>query len=155
FSLGGPIHNDRLFFYVAGEQEHVTEDSASEISRSARTRINDALAAGASPKLPVRFLQSGRFPVGADQTEAAGKLTYLTGRHTLNTRYSFTNSRLREDAFNTDEFSDVSARGSSYTKDHQLTGSDVFVMSPTAINELRFQISPRRVLSRATETNGP
>src|SRR5262247_2339881 len=67
FALGGPIRRDRLFFYAAGEQEHLNEESASEISRTAQTRINSALASGTAPNLAVRSLQSARFPVGADE----------------------------------------------------------------------------------------
>jgi len=156
FALGGPIRRDRLFFYVAGEQEHLSAESASEISRTARSRINAALASSVALNLPVRSLQSGRFPIGADETEAAGKLTYFAGsRHTLNSRFAFTNSRLRVDAFNTEELNDVSARGSSYTKDYQLTASDFMVVSPTSINEFRFQGSTRRALTNAGDRVGP
>src|SRR5262249_20932123 len=155
FALGGPIRRDRLFFYAAGEQEHLNDESATEISRTAQTRINAALASGTAPNSAVRSLQSARFPVGADETEAAGKLTYLAGRHSLNSRFAFTNSRLRQDAFNTEEFNDVSARGSAYTKDYQLTGSHVMAMSPASINEFRLQVSTRRAVSNAGDRRGP
>src|SRR5712692_9700912 len=155
FSLGGPIQRDRLFFYMAGEQEHLLADSASDIVPAARARLNAALSSGLAPSLPVRSLQSGRFRIGADETEAAGKLTYLTGAHTLNSRFAFTNARVRGDVFNTEEFNDVSSRGSSYTKDYQLTVSDMAVVSPASINELRFQASTRRALSNAGERFGP
>jgi len=62
---------------------------------------------------------------------------------------------LRGDAFNTEEFNDISARGSSYTKDYQLTGSDAMVLSPTSINESRFQGSTRRAVSNAGDHIGP
>lgn len=155
FALGGPIVRDRIFFYLAGEQEHRFEESASEISRTARTRINTALASGVVPGSPVRSLQSGRFPIGADETEAAGKLTTITGRHTLNSRFAFTNARVRGDAFNTEEFYDVSARGNSYIKDYQFTAADVMVLSLAAIDEIRFQGSTRRAVSNAGDRRGP
>jgi hypothetical protein len=154
-ALGGPIRRDRLFFYAAGEQEHRLADSASDISGSIRGRVNTALASGFAPNLPVRSLLGARFQTGSDETEAAGKLTYLAGTHTLNSRFAFTNLRSRADAFNTEEFNDFSSRGSSYTKDYQLTGSDLTVLSPTSINEFRLQASSRRALSNAGDRLGP
>src|SRR5262249_35829234 len=67
----------------------------------------------------------------------------------------FTNSRLRRDAFNTEEFNDVSARGSAHTKDYQLTGSHLMAMSPASINEFRLQVSTRRAVSNAGDRRGP
>jgi hypothetical protein len=154
-ALGGPIQGDKLFFYMASEQEHLSVDNASDIARSVRDRINAALASGFAPDLPVRSLQTGRFRIGSDETEAAGKLTYVSGRHTMNSRFAFTNARLWGDAFNTEEFNDASARGSSFTKDYQFTGSDLMVLSPTSINELRFQASTRRAASRSGDRLGP
>src|SRR5262249_38243209 len=89
-------------------------------------------------------------------TQAAGKLTYLAGeRHTLNFRLAFTNDRARNGAFNTNALSDLSARGSAYVKDYQLTSSAVSTRSPSLINDLRFQASARRVVTRAGAAEGP
>src|SRR2546427_7085241 len=154
-SLGGPIRHDRLFFYMAAEQEHLLADSAADIPRSARDRINGALASGLAPNLPVRSIQAGRFRIGTDETEAAGKLTYVAARHTVNSRFAFTNARLRGEAFNTEELNDISSRGTSFTKDYQLTASDTIVLSPRSINEFRFQASTRRALSNGGDRVGP
>ncbi len=95
-ALGGPLRRDRAFFYVALEQEHLTAEDESEINRAARTRSNSLLASGFAPRLSVRSLTARRFPAGLDETEAAGKLTYLAGgRNTLNFRFAFTNVRGR------------------------------------------------------------
>ncbi|MFL6282067.1 MAG: TonB-dependent receptor domain-containing protein [Pyrinomonadaceae bacterium] len=155
-ALGGPLKRDRLFFYAAAEQEHLSAEDEAEISRTARARINSLLASGFAPRLAVRRLAAGRFPTGADETEAAFKLTYLAGtNNTLNFRLAFTNARDRGDAFNTDVLSDRSARGSAYTKDYQLTGSAISVLSPRLVNDLRFQASTRRAVTRAGDTAGP
>ena len=154
-SLGGPIQHDRLFFYMAAEQEHLLADSAADIPRPARDRINAALASGLAPNLAVRLLQAGRFRIGTDETEAAGKLTYVAARHTVNSRFAFTNARLRGEAFNTEELNDISSRGTSFTKDYQLTASDTIVLSPRSINEFRFQASTRRALSNGGDRVGP
>jgi outer membrane receptor protein involved in Fe transport len=155
-ALGGPLVRDRLFFYAAAEQEHLSADDEAEINRAARTRINSLLASGFAPGLSVRSLTGGRFRTGADETEAALKLTYIAGtKHTLNFRFAFTNARDRGDAFNGDVLSDPSARGSVYTKDYQFTGSAISVLSPRLINDLRFQASTRRAVTRAGDTAGP
>jgi hypothetical protein len=104
----------------------------------------------------VRSLTARRFPTGLDETEAAGKLTYLAGgRNTLNFRFAFTNVRDRADAFGADALTDPSARGSAYTKDYQLTGSIISVHSPRLVNDLRFQASTRRAVTRAGDAAGP
>ena len=155
-ALGGPLKRDRLFFYAAAEQEHLSSEDEAEISRPARTDINSLLASGFAPRLAVRSLTAGRFPIGADETEAAGKLTYLAGsNHTLNFRFAFTDARDRGEAFNTDVLSDRSARGSAYTKDYQFTGSAISVLSEKLINDLRFQASTRRAVTRGGDTAGP
>ena len=155
-ALGGPIKRDRLFFYLAAEQEHVTGEDESEVGRAARARVNSLLATGIAPRLPVRSLTGRRFPTGADETEAAGKLTYVAGtRHTLNFRLAFTDARDRGDAFNADTLSDPTARGSSYTKDYQLTGSAISVLSPRVVNDFRAQVSSRHVVTRSGERVGP
>ena len=155
-ALGGPIKRDKLFFYVAAEQEHLSAEDESEIDRSARTRVNSLLATGFAPRLAVRSLTGGRFRIGTDETEAAAKITYVASqRHTLNFRFAFTNLRERDDAFNTDVLSDRSARGSAYTKDYQFTGSAISVLSSRLINDFRFQASSRRAVTRAVDTLGP
>jgi len=155
-ALGGPLQRDKLFFYVAAEQEHLSAEDESEINRSARTRINTLLASGFAPRLAVRSLTRGRFRIGTDETEAAAKLTYIASqRHTLNFRFAFTNLRERGDGFNTDVLSDRSARGSAYTKDSQFTASIISVLSPTLVNDLRFQASTRRAVTRAGDAVGP
>jgi carboxypeptidase family protein/TonB-dependent receptor-like protein len=155
-SLGGPLIRDRLFYYAALEQENLSAEQEQEIDSLIHSRINTALASGTAPGLTVRSLASDAFSVGQDETQAAGKLTYLAGeRHTLNFRLAFTNNLARNGAFNMDALSDLSARGSAYVKDYQLTASAVSTLSSSLINDLRFQSSARRVVTRAGATDGP
>ncbi|MEP6705104.1 MAG: TonB-dependent receptor, partial [Acidobacteriota bacterium] len=155
-SFGGPLVRDKLFFYFAAEQEHSIADEQSGIDALARTRINTALTAGFAPRLTVRYINGSPFRTGADETEAAGKLTYLINSfNTFNVRFAFTNNRRRSDAFNTDNLTDLSARGSAYTKDFQTTGSVTSVIAQTVINDLRVQLARRQFLSHAGDPMGP
>ncbi|MBV9241920.1 MAG: carboxypeptidase regulatory-like domain-containing protein, partial [Acidobacteria bacterium] len=156
FSLGGPLRKDRLFFYVSAEQEHQISNDEPEIARSIRTQINTALGAGFAPRLAVRSLQGSTFRSGRDQTEAAGKLTWIVDKtNTANFRFAFTNNRERADAFDTTTLDDPSSRGSVYSKDYQVTASLSSVLNPAAINEARFQVSQRSFISRAGDQTGP
>jgi hypothetical protein len=155
-ALGGPIKHDRLFFYAAAEQEHLSAEDEAEISSPTLTRINSLLASGFAPRLTVRSLTSGRFPISSDETEMAGKLSYIASQqHTLNFRFAYTNLRDRGDGFNTDMLTDRSARGLVFTKDYQGTASAISVLSTKLVNDLRFQVSKRHVLTRAGDSVGP
>src|SRR5262252_8875201 len=155
-SIGGPIKRDRLFFYTALEGEHFSGEDESEIDKLTLSRVNAALSSGIAPRSFVRSLASKLFPTGQDEAEVAGKLTYLrSSRHTLNLRFAFSNDRMRGDAFSSDDLSDRSSRGSSYTKDYQLTGSAVSLLSDRLINDFRFQAGARRVITRASSAEGP
>jgi hypothetical protein len=155
-SVGGPLRSDRLFFYAALEHEHFSGEGESEINSVTLARVNAALGSGVAPRSFIRALSTKLFPTGQDETEAAWKLTYLLGaRNTLNFRFAFSNDRARGEAFNTDALSDSSERGNSYTKDYQLTGSAVSLISARLINDFRFQASTRRVITRAASAEGP
>src|SRR5215510_5197149 len=76
-SLGGPIKRDRLFFYAALEGEHFSGEDDPETDPLTVSRVNAALSSGIAPRSFVRSLDSNLFPTGQDETEVAGKLTYL------------------------------------------------------------------------------
>ncbi len=155
-SLGGQILRDKLFFYAALEQENLTAQEHAEISPVVRGRIDLALTPTLANTLGFRAVNNNLFAVGTDETEAAGKLTYLANpTNTFDFRFAFTNLRSRGNAFNTDILSDPTARGSSYTKDYLLTGAVVSVLSPQFINDFRAQISTRRAITRSGGGNFP
>lgn len=155
-ALGGPVKRDRIFFYLSFEQEHLSGEDQAEIDPGVLSQVNAALSSGFTPRLAVRSIDSKPFNFGQDTTEAAGKLTYLPNtQHTLNIRFALSNDRTRNNAFNNEALNDRTARGSSYTKDYQLTGSAVSVLSENLFNDLRYQASARHVVTHAASAEGP
>jgi hypothetical protein len=155
-SSGGPLMENRTFYYAAAEQEEKTAQDASDMDPSAVSAVNRVLAAGAFWGIPTRQLTSGLFPVARSETEASGKLNHQFSQwQSLMLRYAFTNNREAGDAFDTDGLTDASVRGSSFTRDHALAGSLVSVLTPHAVNDLRFQVAARRVTLRTNASSGP
>ena len=155
-SNGGPLVKDRTFYYAAFEQEYKQGQGDSDINPSLISGINEFLSTQAFPRLGIRQLTPGFFPLARAETEASAKVDHqISGRNSLMLRYAFTNNREASDAFNTDGLTDPSARGSSFTEDHALVGSLTSLFSPRSVNELRFQPATRRVTLRTNQQSGP
>ncbi len=153
---GGPVVRDRTFYYAAFEQEYKRTQDSSDIDPGLATAINRFLSSGALQRLPTRRLTLGLFPVARAETEASGKLDHaINDRDSLMMRYAFTNNREAGDAFNTDGLTDATGRGSSFTADNALAGSLASLLSPRAVNDLRFQVAARRVTLRTNAQSGP
>lgn len=147
-ALGGAIVRNRTFYYAAIEQEHnrSLEDSF----------LNPALAQSINRILGFRRINDNFVPAARAETEASGKVNHqLTPRNSLMLRYAFTNNREAGDAFNTAGWTDPSARGSSFTRDHAIVGSWTSVFSPQAVGDLRFQFADRDAVLRTNDATGP
>lgn len=156
FSRGGAIQRNRTFYYAAFEQEHLRAGESSDISPDVASSVSSLLASGAFPGLATRHLTEGFFPVAFSETEASAKLDrQLSSRESLALRYAFTNNKNASDAFNTGGLEDASSAGSAFTRDHSLTGSLATVLSPAAVNTLRFQFARRNVALRTNDQSGP
>ncbi|MBI4908812.1 MAG: carboxypeptidase regulatory-like domain-containing protein [Acidobacteria bacterium] len=119
-SVGGPIRRDRTFFFTAFE--HSTE-STQDFS--------------AAPEfLPV--LLRGLYDTGEADTTYALKTTHkmVTGG-TLSARYAFSRGRVDKDVQSVDNFTDLSARGSSRIIDHSLVGGYASSITPTVLRIFR------------------
>ena len=147
---------NRTFYYLAGEQEGTHGDDSSLIPPSIATIVNDVLASGAYPGIATRSINPQLFRVTRAETEISGRLDHQIGeKHSLLLKYAFTNSREAGDAFNTGGLVDPSGRGSSFVEDQGITGSWTSVLTTTAINSIRFQVSTRRVVLRTNDQTGP
>src|SRR5882724_1874932 len=156
FALGGPVIEDKTFYYAAVEQEHNRGQIGSGIDNTVASTINAFLATGAFPSLTTRQITTAFSPIARAETEAAGKLDHqLTKNTALMLRYTFTNNKEPGDAFNTNGLIDASARGSSFTSDNALSGSLTTVLGSDAVSDLRFQAATRHAVLRTNEPFGP
>ena len=155
-SAGGPIVRGRTFYYFAGEQEGAHGDDNSLISPSVASAINGVLGSGAFPRITTRAINPASFRVARAETEVSGRLDHHIGdKHSLLLKYALTNNREVGDAFNNGGIVDPSARGNSFIEDQGVTGSLTSVLSNTALNSVRFQVSTRRAVLRTTDQTGP
>jgi hypothetical protein len=155
-SVGGPIVRNRTFYYVAGEQEGAHGDDSSLISPSVASAVNGVLDSGTFPRITTRAINPELFRTARAETEVSGRLDHhIADRHSLLLKYALTNNREVGDGFNTGGLVDPSGRGSSFTEDQGITGSLTSVLSNTALNSLRFQVSTRRAVQRTADQIGP
>lgn len=125
-SIGGPLRADRTFFFAA--LEHSTE-STQDFS-------------AAPDEMPA--LTRGLFNTGESDTTFALKATHkLPTGGTLSARYAFSRGRVDKDVQSVDNFTDLSARGSSRIVDHSLVGGYASSITPALLSDLRGQFSQR------------
>jgi len=153
-ALGGPIQRDKTFYYVAGEQEMAHGEDANDLNPSTLKAINAAIA-NYSP-LHHLVLEPGFFPTTDQETELSARLDHvLSPRESISARYAFTNGRNVNDAFNTDEQADFSARGSSFIADNSLNTTLSSTLSETLLNNVSFELAQRRAVERTALASGP
>jgi outer membrane receptor protein involved in Fe transport len=154
--LGGPVVKDRTFYYAAVEQERSRSLEDSFISAGVVNAINRILSSGAFPQLARWRLTDNRFPAARAETEVSAKINHqLSDRNVLMLRYAFTNNREAGDAFNTAGWTDPSARGSGFTRDHAIVGSLTTVFDPQSVGDFRFQVADRQAVIRTHDGAGP
>lgn len=152
-STGGALKKNRLFYYLAGEQEMARGEEAGDFSSQQRTKIDSALQQSG----PLRGfrLQHGFFPTVNQETEFSGRFDRDIDGNSFMLRYALTNNRSVNDAFHTDDLHDLSARGSAFYNDNSLNGSWSVAPSSRTFNQLGFEISQRRVALRTGSNRGP
>lgn len=153
-STGGAIQRMNTFYYLAGEQEYARGEDANDLSSVTIDQINHSLQQ-VGP-LTSLSLQSGFIPTVEQETELSGRADHaLTRRQSLMLRYAFTNNRNVNDAFNTDDLSDRSARGSEFISDNSVNGTLSSTFSERTLNRISFEAAQRRAVERTGFTSGP
>lgn len=152
-STGGAL-GKKSFYYVAAEQEYARGEDANDISPATITQINRALKQ-VGP-LHSLSLEGGFIPTTEQETEFSARVDRaLTSRESLMLRYALTNNRNVNDAFNTDDLSDRSTRGSAFYSDNSLNGTLTSTFTSGLLNRLSFEASQRRAVARTQFTDGP
>jgi hypothetical protein len=153
-ALGGPVQQDKTFYYVAGEQEMAHGEDTNDLNPSTLAIINSSLLS--YPPLANVSLESGFFPTTDQETEVSGRIDrVLTSRQAVMFRYAFTNARNVNDAFHTDELTDRTARGSSFIADNSMNGTLTSTLSPRLLNKGSLEVAQRRAAGRTGQTTGP
>lgn len=153
-SLGAAVQPNKTFYYLAAEHEITHGQDTNDLRPSTLSLINSALEQpGPLHGLP---LQTGFFSTTDQETEISGRLDRtLTSRNTAMLRYAFTNTRNVNDAFNSDDLSDRSARGSSFIADNSLNGTLSSTAISAVLNKLSFEVAQRRAFERTAESQAP
>ncbi|HXS12263.1 MAG TPA: carboxypeptidase regulatory-like domain-containing protein [Acidobacteriaceae bacterium] len=153
-ALGGPIRRDKTFYYVAGEQEMANGEDANDLHPATADAINAAQQK--YRPMSSTALHTGLFPTVDQETELSGRIDQtLTAEQALMIRYAFTNARNVNDAFNTGEHADPSARGSAFIADNSLNATLSSTLSSTMTNRASFELAQRRAESRTGTASGP
>jgi hypothetical protein len=144
FMVNGPVKKDRTFFATALEGAWESGEEWSETSPQfgslAELTFGRPFFSGVKP---VRTT-SGLYPAKGHDAEFSFKLNHaLTSQHSFTGRYAFSRGRVENDVVGTDNFNDVSARGSSRLRDHSVVAGLVSAFSPTRVNDLRLQVAHR------------
>lgn len=153
-AIGGAIQRDTTFYYLAAEQEIAYGEDTNDLRPATLAQINDALKRRGP--LSGLALQGGFFPTIDQETELSGRLDRTIMPHqSVMLRYAFTNTRNVNDAFNNDDLSDRTARGSSFIADDSLNGTLSSIFGTNRFNRVSFELSQRRAVERTASTSIP
>ncbi|MDE3162497.1 MAG: carboxypeptidase regulatory-like domain-containing protein [Acidobacteriota bacterium] len=152
-STGGALRRDRLFYYLAAEQEMARGEEAGDFTPQQAAQINGALRQ-AGP-LQGFQMQQGFFPTTNEETELSGRLDRSSESDSLMLRYAMTNNRAVNDAFHLDDLTDLSARGSASYDDNSVNAAWNRSISSKLANQMVAEVAQRRVALRTGSQSGP
>jgi hypothetical protein len=143
-----------MFYYVAAEQELAHGEDANDLHPTTLASINSALQQFGP--LSNLSLHTGFMPTTDQETELSGRIDHtLTANQRVMLRYAFTNTRNVNDAFNTDELTDRTARVSSFIADNSLNATLTSTFKESTLNKLSFELAQRRAVERTGTSTGP
>jgi hypothetical protein len=145
FTLGGPIQEDRLFYFLALDLQDGTSEKQTDPNRIEQ-RVIDYFASVGSPgeNLPIERTNDARV--------ALGKLDWQVNQKNLATlRYSYTWSEQVNGTFDVDSWG-RSANAIERDYSNAVTGSLLSTIASNLLNEFRFQLARE---DRPRPYNGP
>src|SRR5438067_937095 len=134
FTFGGPLQRDRLFYFGAFDYQKATTTKQTNPGRIEQ-RVVDALAALGSPN------ENGSIERTNDARVLLLKLDWnASAKNLANLRYNYTWSQQANGTFDVDSWG-RSANADEKDYSHAGSGSLISSLSPTLLNELRFQFA--------------
>ncbi|GAC1516110.1 MAG: hypothetical protein NVS1B4_09440 [Gemmatimonadaceae bacterium] len=149
FTLGGPVVRDRMFYFIAYDQQLYNQTKQTNPGRIGNPLLRQFLdtaygAALANDYGPIRRTN--------DANALLIKLDAPLGdRHNASLKYNYTNSRQENGTFDVDAWT-RSANATENDYSHALNGSLTSVLSGDVTNEFRFQLAREY---RPRPYNGP
>jgi Carboxypeptidase regulatory-like domain/TonB-dependent Receptor Plug Domain len=132
FTLGGPITEDRMFFFVSADVQRGDQTKQNDPARIEQ-RVVDALAALGSPNenAPIKRTDDAQVFLGKVDWQAADD-------QLLTLRYSYTDAEQKNGTFDVDSWG-VSANAVEQDSSNAVSGSLISTLGSNLLNEARFQ----------------
>ena len=134
FTIGGPIRKDKAFYFVAFDYQRGRSTKQTDPSRIEQ-RVVDFFSSLGSPN------ENGPIERTSDARVLLTKVDWQLGsQHLLTLRYNYTWSDQKNGTFDVDSWG-RSANADEKDYSHAGSGSLISSLSPTLLNELRFQFA--------------
>jgi hypothetical protein len=138
FTLGGPLKQDRAFFFVAYDQQ-IYDDIKQKTRPS--TPALDSLKNFLAARYPELATDFGPIARTNNARAALAKLDFrLSARHNLSLKYNYTWAEQQNGTFDVDTWGS-SANGLEQSKSNAVNGSLISFLTSRASNEFRFQFA--------------
>lgn len=136
FTLGGPLKRDRVFYFLAYDQQ--IYDDVKQKDRPSSPQL-DSLKTFLAARYPELANDFGSISRTNDARAALAKFDFrLSDRHNLSLKYNYTWSEQKNGTFDVDTWG-ASANGLERDHSHAVNGSLVSFLSSRTSNEFRFQ----------------
>ncbi|BDC48017.1 hypothetical protein F183_A03330 [Bryobacterales bacterium F-183] len=151
-SLGGPIKQDRTFYFANFEQRQLNQSGLTTISAANAATINARLDA---INFPGGRVQTGIYSNPVHLTSAMAKLDqHFNARDQFSFRYTLYDVESRNSR-GAGALNAPSASAGLDNRDYTLAASNILTISPRTINETRGQYTHSDLLALPTDLNGP
>jgi hypothetical protein len=138
FTLGGPIKRDRVFFFLAYDQQVYNEVKQ---KNRLHTPAYDSLVTFLGTRYPELAADFGPIARTNDARAGLAKFDFrLSDKHNLSLKYNYTWAEQKNGTFDVDTWG-ASANGLEQSHSHAVNGSLVSFLSSRTANELRFQFA--------------
>ncbi len=132
FTLGGPIKKDKAFYFLALDYQRGRSTKQTDPNRI-EPRVVDYFNSIGIPN------ENGSIERTNDARVFLGKVDWqASSKHLLTLRYNYTWSDQKNGTFDVDSWG-ASANADEKDYSHAVTGSVLSTLSPTVLNEFRFQ----------------